>query len=182
MIEHLSSNNESSPACDHELPVGTISECRAEINPTTQAHATSIQCLGVDFATQNPVGNTSYHNRLVKDTGSDMSPVAESGTQNCTNPSEGLGSLDGHVSVTTSCVKPESREADGSSDGRLEGSLKSESVKIPDSLDQCGHSQRADSSCQTSQSQRLQKASSDDQHEDAALLQTTGTSTRCTSK
>lgn len=182
VIEHLSTNNESSPACDHELPVGTISECRTETNSTSQAHATSIQCLGVDFTTQNPVGNTSYHNRLVKDTGSDMSPVAESGTQNCPNPSEGVGGLDGRVSVTMSCAKPESREADGSSGGRLESSLKSELVKIPDSLDQCGHSQHADSSCQTSRSQRLQTASSDDKHEDAALLQTTGTSTRGTSK
>jgi hypothetical protein len=182
VIEHLSTNNESSQACDHELPVGTISECRTEMNPTTQAHATSIQCRGVDFVTQNSVGNTSYRNRLVKETGSDVSPVTESGTKNRTIPSEGVKGLGGHVSVATSCGKPESREPDGSSAGRLESSLKSESVKMPDSLDQCGHSQHADSLCQASQSQRLQTSSSDDQREGAALLQTTGTSTGCTSK
>lgn len=179
---NVSANNESSPACDRELPVGTISESRTETNPTTQAHATSIQCLGVDFATQNPIDTTSYRNRLVKDTGSDISSVAKSGTQNCTIASEGMEGLDGRVSVSTSCAKSESREADGISGGRLESSLKSESVKIPDSLDQCSHSQHADSLCQTSESHRLQTASSDDQRENAALLRTTGTSTRCTSK
>lgn len=185
VIEQLSANNESSPARDHELPVGTISECRTETSPTTQSHETSMQCHGVDFATQNSLGNTSYHNRLLKDTGSDAPRLANSGTESCTLPSESLEGRDNNLSVATSCAKTESGEVGGSSVGRLEPSVKTESVKITDcgtTLDHRGHSHHLNSLCQTSQSHLLQAASAADKGDDAALLQTTGTNTGCTSK
>jgi hypothetical protein len=177
VMEQLGTNNESSPARDREIQVGTVSECRTEPSPTNQSHATSMQCLGVDFAAQNSIGNTSYHNRHMKDAGSDIPPVA-----NCTVPSQSLEGRNEHLPVTTSCAKTDSREAGG----RLESSLKAESVKISDcgttTLDQHGHSQHSNSLCQTSQPQLLQAASSTDQHEGAALIQTTGVNTGCTSK
>jgi hypothetical protein len=182
MIEQLTTNNESSQACDPELPVETVSECRIETKPTTQSHATSVQCLGVDFVTQNSLRNSNYHSRLVKDAGSDLHPIAKSGTENYTIPSVSLESRGDHVSVATSCANPESRESDGSSAGRLEPRLKVESVKTSDSLDQCCPTQHSDSVCESSQSQLLQAAKSAEQHEDAALLQTAGTSPGCTSK
>lgn len=182
MIEHLTTNSGSSQACDHELPVETISEYRIETNPTTQSHTTSVQCLGVDFVTQNSLRNTNYRNRLVKDAGSDVLPIPKSGTETCTIPLESLTSRRDRVSVATSCAKPEPRESEGSSAGRLEPRLKVESVKISDSVDHCGPAQHSDSLCETSQSQLLQGTGSSDQHEDAALLQTTGTNTGCTRK
>lgn len=186
VIEQLSTNNESSPARDRELPVGTISECRTETSPTTQSHETSMQCLGVDFVTQNSLGNTSYHNRLMKDTGSDVPHLAKSGTESCTIPSKNLEGRDDNLSVATSCAKTESGEVGGSSVGKLEPNVKTESVKISDcgttSLDQRGHTRHSNSLSQTSQSQLLQAASATDKGDDAALLQTTGTSTGCTSK
>jgi hypothetical protein len=184
MIEQLSTNNESSPACDRELPVGKISECRTETSP--QSHETSMQCLGVDFVTQNSLGSTSYHNRLTKDTGSDVPHIAKSDTENCAVPSESLENRDDNLSLAPSCAKAESSEVGASSVQRLEPNLKAETMKISDcgttSLDQHGHLQHSNSFCQTSQSQLLQAARATDQHDDAALLQTTGTNTGCTSK
>ncbi|XP_021917693.1 mucin-3A-like isoform X3 [Zootermopsis nevadensis] len=186
VIEQLSTNNESSPACDRELPAGTISECRTETNPTTLSHETSIQCLGfgVDIVTQNSLGNTSYHNRLVKDIGNDVPHIAKSGTESCTVPSEGLEGRDDNLSVSTSCIKTESGEAGGSSVGRLEPNVKAESVKMSDcgttSLDQHGHSYHSNSICQTPQSQLHHATSATDQGGDAVLLQTTGTNAGCT--
>jgi hypothetical protein len=144
-----------------------------------------MQCHGVDFATQNSLGNTSYHNRLLKDTGSDAPRLANSGTESCTLPSESLEGRDNNLSVATSCAKTESGEVGGSSVGRLEPSVKTESVKITDcgtTLDHRGHSHHLNSLCQTSQSHLLQAASAADKGDDAALLQTTGTNTGCTSK
>ncbi|XP_033610891.1 serine-rich adhesin for platelets isoform X3 [Cryptotermes secundus] len=181
LIEQLTTNNESSQACDHELPVETVSECRIETNPMTQSHATSVQCLGVDFVTQHSLRNTNFPNRLVKDAGNDVQPIAKSGTENCAIPSESAESRGDHVSVTTSCAKLESRKSDGSSAGRIEPRLEVESVKISDSLDQCGPNQHSDPLCATSPSKLHQAANSADQHEDAALHQTAGTNTLCTS-
>jgi hypothetical protein len=122
----------------------------------------------------------------MKDTGSDVPHLAKSGTESCTIPSKNLEGRDDNLSVATSCAKTESGEVGGSSVGKLEPNVKTESVKISDcgttSLDQRGHTRHSNSLSQTSQSQLLQAASATDKGDDAALLQTTGTSTGCTSK